>query len=100
GERLQVGADLVADIAGGRGAVGADDAEVHLAVLHEVAADVVGDYRMGHAVAAELPGGQRGALVARPRLVDPDVDRDALLEGHVQGCGRRAPVHRGQPAGI
>ena len=37
-QRLQVGADLVADVAGRRRAVGADDDHVDLAVLHEVAA--------------------------------------------------------------
>ena len=46
GERLQVGADLVAYIAGRRGAVGADDAEVDSAVLHAVATRVVNDDRV------------------------------------------------------
>ena len=41
GERLQVGADLVGDIAVGRDAIGADDDEIDLALLHEVAAGVV-----------------------------------------------------------
>ena len=72
------------------GAVAADQAEVHATVLHQVAAGVVGDHRMADAVMAELPGGERGALVARPRLVDPDMDADALVMGHVDRRGGRA----------
>ena len=37
GQCLQIGADLVADVAIGRGAVGADDHHVDLAALHEMA---------------------------------------------------------------
>ena len=77
GERLEVGADLVADIALRRGAVGADDAEIDQAVLHEMAARVVDDDGVRHAVLVEFPRGERRALVARPRFVDPDVDRQA-----------------------
>ena len=34
---------------------------------------------MRHAVSAELPRRQRRALIARARLVDPDMERDARL---------------------
>ena len=67
-------------------AVGADDDQIDHAVLHQVAAGIVGDHGVRHAVLAELPGGERSALVARPRLVDPDVDGDALV---VRGIDRR-----------
>src|SRR5690606_11152201 len=76
-QRLEVGADLVADVAAARGAVGAGDAQVDLPALHQVTAGIVGDHGVRHAVLAELPGGQAGPLVARPGLVDPDVDRAA-----------------------
>ena len=51
--------------------------DIHQAVLHQVAAGVVDDDRVRHAVLAQLPGGQAGALVARAGLVHPDMDRDA-----------------------
>ena len=63
-------------------------------------AGVVGDHGMGHAVLAELPGGQRRALVARPRLVDPDMDSDAALVRGVDRRGRGAPIDGGEPAGV
>ena len=100
GQRLQICADLIGDIAGGGGAVGADDAEIDHAMLHEMAADIVGDDGMGDAVVLQLPGGERGALVARPRLVDPDMDRQAALEGEIDRRRGGAPIHGREPAGI
>jgi len=56
--------------------------------------------RSRDAVLAELPGGQTGALVARAGLVDPDMDRNALIVGTVDRRERGAPIDRGEPAGI
>src|SRR5579875_1575821 len=50
GQGLEVGADLVGGVAGGADAVGADDGEVHVAVLHQVASGIVGDHGVRHAV--------------------------------------------------
>jgi hypothetical protein len=80
--------------------VGADDDQIDHAVLHQMAAGVVGDHGVRHAVMAELPGGQRGALVARPGLIDPDMDGEATVVREIDRRGRRAPVHRRQPAGV
>ena len=99
-QRLEIGADLVADVAARRRPVRADDAEIDLAALHQMAAGIVDDHRVRHAVAAQLPSGQRGALVARTGLVDPDMHRHpgvARLEDRRQ---RRAPIDRRQPAGV
>src|SRR5439155_10462953 len=96
----QVGADLVAHVAAPRRAVGADDAEVDLAVLHQVAAGVVGNHGVRHAVLAELPGGQAGPLIAGPRFVNPDMDRDAGIVRLVDRRQCRAPVDGGEPAGV
>ena len=52
GERLEIGADLVGDVAGRGGAVGAHHAEIHALRLHEMAAGIVGDERMRHAMRA------------------------------------------------
>ena len=49
---------------------------------------------------AQLPGGERRALIARPGLVDPDMDRDAAIMGQVDRRQRGAPVDRRQPAGV
>ena len=100
GQRLEIGADLVGHVAGVGRAVGAGDDQVDQAVLHEMAAHVVGDDRVRHAVLAQFPGGEAGALVARPRLVHPDVDGDAPVVGGVDGRGGRAVVDKGQPAGV
>ena len=50
GERLQIGADLVGDVAGRGGAVGADDAEIDELLLHQMPAGVVGDHGVRNAV--------------------------------------------------
>ena len=100
GERLEIGADLVGDVAGRRGAVGADDAEIDLSLLHQMPAGIVGDQRMRHAMRAELERGERSALIARPRLVDPHMQVDALVERAVDRRQRRAPIDAGEPAGI
>jgi hypothetical protein len=55
---LQICADLVADVTLRRGAVGADDGHVDEAVLHQVAAGVVRDHRMRHAMVEKFPGGE------------------------------------------
>ena len=81
-------------------AVGADDAHVDHAVLHQVAAGIVDDHRVRDAVPGELARGQRRALIARPGLVDPDMDRKAGIVRLVDRRGGRAPVDRRQPAGI
>ena len=72
-QRLQIGADLVGDIAIGGDAVGAHDHHVHLARLHVMAAGIVGQDGVRHAMAAQFERGQRGALVARPGFVHPDM---------------------------
>ena len=65
-----------------------------------MAAGVVGDHRVRHAVMAEFPGGQRSALIARPGLVDPDVNREAAIVRQIDRRRRRSPVDRRQPAGV
>ncbi len=100
GQRLEIGAYLVADVAIGGDAVGADDDEIDHDVLHQMAAGIVGDHRMRHAMMAEFPGGERGALVARARLVDPDMDGGAPIMRQIDRRRRRAPVDGGKPAGV
>ena len=100
GERLQIGADLVGGVAARGDAVGADDAEIDIAMLHEMAAGVVGDQRERHAVLAEFEGGERGALIARPRLVDIDMHRHAAVMGEIDRRRRGAPIDGREPAGV
>src|SRR5690606_20116583 len=92
GERFEVGADLVGHVAIGRHAVRANDADVDFAGLHEVAAGIVDDDRVRDAMTAELVSCQRGALVAWPRLVHPDMHGNASIVGVIDGRGRGAPV--------
>ena len=67
----------------------------HLAALHQVAARVVGDHGVRHAMLRELPRGQQ-PLVAGPRLVDPHVDVRALVMRKVDRRGQyvRVPARR------
>src|SRR5258707_733398 len=65
-----------------------------------MAADIVDDDGVRDAVLAELPGGQAGALVARPRLVDPDMNGNPVVMRAEHGGERGAPIDSGEPAGI
>ena len=69
-------------------------------MLHEVPAGVVDDDGVGDRFAAELVGGQRGALVAGAGLIDPDMNIEASAVGLVDRRKGRAPVDGGQPTGI
>ena len=100
GEGFEVGADFVGDIAGAGDAVGAGDDEVDEAMLHEVAAGVVGDDRVGDVLMGELPGGEACALVAWAGFIDPDMDGDAGGVGGVDGGGGGAVVDESEPAGV
>ncbi len=100
GERLEVGANLVGDIAVRGRAVGAGDAQVDLSGLHQVPAGVVRDDGVRHAVRAQFEGGERRALVARAGLVHPDMDGKPGVMRHIDRRERGAPVHAGEPAGI
>src|SRR4029079_11724937 len=65
-----------------------------------MSAGIVGDDGMRHAMSTELKRGERGALIARPRLVHPDMDRDAGIVRAVDGRERRAPIDTSKPAGV
>jgi len=100
GKGLQIGADFVGDVAGGGAAVAADQHNVHHPVLHQVAAGVVGNQGVGHAVVAQFPCRQGGALVARAGFVHPDVDGKTGVMGGIDGSQGGAVVHERQPAGV
>ena len=100
GQRLQIGADLVADVAIGGDAVGADDRHVDLAALHQMAAGIVHDQGVGNLLLAKFEGCQGCALVARPGFVDEDMDGNSGGLRLVDRRGRRAPVDGGEPAGV
>ena len=53
-----------------------------------------------HAVLVEFPRGERRALVARPRFIDPDMDGQPGIVGHENRRERRAPIDAGEPAGV
>ena len=100
GEGFEVGADFVGDIAGAGDAVGAGDDEVDEAVLHEVAAGVVGDDDVGDVLMSEFPGGESSALIAWAGFIDPDMDGDACGVGGVDGGRCGAVVDEGEPASV
>src|SRR5260370_8106849 len=72
--------------------VGEVGAEMALASPHQMTAGIVGDDGVRHPVLAEFPGGQAGALVARPCLIDPDMHRDAGFMGAVNRRQRGTPI--------
>ena len=98
--RLEISADLVRDVAARCRAVGTDDAEVDEPLAHQATAGVVDDDGVRNTVLAELPGGEAGALIARPGLVDPDMDRNTLVVGAVNRGERSAPVGSGKPPAL
>ncbi len=65
-----------------------------------MAAGIVGQDGVGHAMAAQFEGGERRALVARPCLVHPHMQGDACVMRQVDRRQGGAVIHRRQPAGI
>ena len=55
---------------------------------------------MRNPVLAELVGGERRALIARPRFVDENVYRHAAVMGKIDRRRRRAPIDCGEPASV
>src|SRR4029079_18641230 len=49
---------------------------------------------------AELEGREGGTLIARPRLIDPNMQRDARVMRPVDRRKRRSPIDAGEPARI
>ena len=100
GQRLEIGADFVGDIAASGRAIRAGDADIDESVLHQVPAGVVNDQRVRHLVFCQFPGRQLRPLIARPSLVYPHVYIDALVPGEIYRCGRGAPIDGGERTGI
>ena len=65
-----------------------------------MAAGIVRDHRMGDPVTAQFERRQRRPLVARPRLVHPDMHVDPPVMRQIDRRQRGPPIHRRQPAGI
>ena len=69
-------------------------------MLHQVAAGVIDDDGVRYTVPAKLEGRERGALIARARFIDPNVDFDAFVVRLIDRRCRGAPVDAGDPAGV
>ena len=65
-----------------------------------MAAGVVDDHRVGHTMLTQLPGSQPRPLVARARLVDPDMDWNSPIVGSVDRRSRASIVDKRQPASV
>src|SRR5450755_578693 len=100
GKGLKIRAHFVAHIARCGGSVTADDNHIHLALLHEMTAEIIGDNGVRHAVRSKLKGRQRRTLVAWPGLVHPYMDLIASIMRHVDRRKRRAPISSGKPTGV
>ena len=92
GERLVVGADLVADVAIGRDPIGAHDDDVDLAAPQQEPAGAVDEQRVRDAARCEFPRREIGTLQPRARLADPDVNRDSCRVGHEHRRERGSPA--------
>ena len=102
-QRLEIGADLVGNVAAARRAVGSRDDDVDKSVLHQVSAGIVHDQRVRHAALCQFPCRQLRTLVARSCFVDPHMHVEALLVrdvplwgvGALAGAIRLAMASRG-----
>ena len=65
-----------------------------------MAAGIVGEDGVRHAMAAQFKRGQRSALVARAGFIHPDMQRDAGVMRQIDRRQGGAVIHRRQPAGI
>src|SRR5262249_258448 len=88
------------DVAARSRAIGADDAEIDKTFTHYVTRGVVDDDRMRNAVLGQLPSSKPSPLIARPSLIDPDMERDAVVMRAVDRSECRPPIDAGKPAGL
>ena len=96
-----VGANFIGDFAGAaQYAIAADDDEVDLAALHEMAGGVVGEDMVRNFLLGQFPGGKGGALGTRAGFIAEDVKVFALGLGGVQGGGGGPEIDKGEPAGV
>ena len=63
-------------------------------------AGIVYNETMGNVGLRQFPASQRGALVARPGFIHPDMQGNIALCTLVDDRQSRAPVYRGQSAGV
>ena len=65
-----------------------------------MAAGIVGNHGMRHAMMAEFPGGERGTLIARARFVHIDVNGNPGVMRGIDRRSRRAEIDGREPAGV
>ena len=65
-----------------------------------MAAGIVGDDGMRHPVFAKFPGGELGALAARPRFVHPNVNRNPGIMRGIDGRSGGPIIDEREPAGV
>ena len=65
-----------------------------------MAAHIIGDDSVRHAVLPQFPGGQARALVARASFIHPHVYLYPFVVSRVNGRGGGTIIHKGQPARI
>src|SRR6266540_4200080 len=99
-QRFLIRSDLVAYVAVASHAIGADEHEIDAALTHQRGAGRIDDERVRYAMSTQLPCSQLRTLQPRPRLADPDVQRDARGVGQIDRSRRRAPTERRQRAGV
>jgi hypothetical protein len=100
-DRLGVSADLVGDFAGAaKGTVTADDNQVDLPALHEVASRVVGNDLMRDLLLGQFPRGKSRALGTRTGLVAEYMEFFPLGLRSVDWGGGATDIDECQPTGI
>ena len=67
-------------------------------VLHQMTAVLSAITVCGHRY--EFPRGQRSALIARPGLVNPNVNLQATIVRQIDRRRRGSPIDSGKPAGV
>src|SRR5438105_6800862 len=63
-------------------------------------AGAIGDDRMRDAMLTELPGSEFGALVSRPGLIDPDMNRQTAIMRRIDRRQGRSVIHKSKPARV
>ena len=100
GERFQIGADLIGNVTLGGCPIGAGDAQVDFSRLHQMTADIIGNYRVGDSVMTEFPRRQARSLISRTGFVDPNMDGNISVVCHVDWRSCRAPIDGRQPSRV
>jgi len=97
---FQVGSDLIGHITCNGSSVTSYDAQINHPVLHQMAACIIGNNRMGNTFLSQFPGSEACSLIPGPCFIHPNMYFYTLFKSLVYGRCGSTPIDAGQPSRV